>query len=337
MVGAHVDHLGRGGAGSLASGDSEGGIHHGADDNASGVGAMLEVADWLADLKRRGRLSLEHDVLLAAWSGEELGLLGSNYFVENFPGAPAAPTHTPETPEANGHESVGSTHGEPGDPRHESLTAYLNMDMVGRYREKLVVQGMGSSPVWGELIEKANVPVGLNLSPSNDSYLPTDATSFYVKGVPILSAFTGAHEDYHKPSDTPEKINYDDTQRIARFVGLVTRSLAMDGSMPPYQAMQKPKQGEQRAGLRAYLGTIPDYAQGDVKGVKLSGVGKGGPAEQAGVRGGDVIVKLAGKPIENIYDYTYAIEALKIGEPVEVVVRRGGEELTLTVTPGSRD
>jgi S1-C subfamily serine protease len=153
----------------------------------------------------------------------------------------------------------------------------------------------------------------------------------------VLSAFTGAHEDYHRPTDTPDKINYPGTRQVARLVGLVARGLATADSVPEYRAMEKPENLGRRAALRAYLGTIPDYAQGDEPGVKLSGVAKGGPADTAGVRGGDVIIGLAGKDVKNIYDYTYVIEALKIGEAVTVKVLRDGDELELTVTPGSRD
>jgi S1-C subfamily serine protease len=155
--------------------------------------------------------------------------------------------------------------------------------------------------------------------------------------VPILSAFTGAYSEYHTPRDTPATLNYDGAAKIARFMGLVARSLATREAPPDYVPQAGPKPGERRAGLRAYLGTIPDYAESDVKGVKLSGVAAKGPAAQAGVKGGDVIVELAGKKIENIYDYTYAIEALKIGQAVKIVVQRGPARLTLEVTPASRE
>ena len=157
-----------------------------------------------------------------------------------------------------------------------------------------------------------------------------------MQGVPVLSAFTGTHSEYHTPRDTPDTLNYDGAARVARFMGLVTRSLAIRETPPDYVPQAAPEQGQRRASLRAYLGTIPDYAE-DVKGVKLGGVAKKGPADKAGIRAGDVIVELAGKKIENIYDYTYAIEALKIGKTIKVVVQRGEKKLTLELTPGSRD
>lgn len=311
LIGAHIDHLGTGKAsGSLDPNAPDDAIHYGADDNASGIAALLEIAQYLADLKSRGKLKLKRDIVFAAWSGEELGLLGSHHFAEQHSKNPHAP----------------------------QIAAYLNMDMIGRYRDNLILQGVGSSNVWRRVIEKANVPIGLKLTLADDAYLPTDSTAFYVRDIPILNAFTGAHDDYHKPSDTADKINYADLTRIAKFMALVTRQLAIADDAPDYIAMKKPRDGERRGGLRAYLGTVPDYAQGEnAKGLKLSGVAQNGPAAKAGLLGGDIIVQLAGRKIENIYDYTYAIDALKIGTPVKVVVTRKGKRKTFEITPGSRD
>jgi hypothetical protein len=318
-IGAHLDHLGTGQASSsLAREDEKGLIHPGADDNASGVAGLLEIAQYLSDLKASGRHGFKRDLLFAGWSGEELGLLGSNHFVQDY---------FKDGQQGHGHAASG---------QKPSIVAYLNLDMIGRLRDKLVVQGVGSSSIWPGVIEQRNAPVGLSLTLQNDSYLPTDATSFYLMKVPILSAFTGSHEDYHSPRDTADKINYAGAQRISRFMALVARDLASRDSLPDYVAMKAPEEKGQRAGLRAYLGTIPDYAQGDVKGLKISGVAEGGPASKAGLQGGDLIVELAGRKIENIYDYTYAIDALKIGEPVRIVVLREGKKLTFEVTPASR-
>jgi len=219
----------------------------------------------------------------------------------------------------------------------ERVVAYLNMDMIGRLRESLVLQGVGSSSVWLRETERRNIPIGLPIVIQNDSYLPTDATSFYLNGVPLLSAFTGVHEDYHTPRDTADKINYEGSAKIAGLMGAITRSLLIDENTPDYVQMERPAESMPRTGLRAYLGTIPDYSQSDVTGVKLSGVMKGAPAEQAGLEAGDTVIELAGQKIENIYDYTYAIDALKVSVEVRVVVVRGDEEITLRVTPGSRE
>jgi len=312
VIGAHVDHLGsKAGASSRAKEEDHGKIHYGADDNASGVAGLMEIAQKLAAQKEAGELVLQRDIIFAAWSGEELGLLGSAHYVG---------------------EQQGS-----GSSLQDRFVACLNMDMIGRLEKALVLQGAGSSPYWAREIERRNAPIGLPLVIQNDSYLPTDATSFYIKGVPVLNAFTGAHEDYHTPADTPDKINYVGAEKVTRFMGLITRGLAVTGTIPLYKAMEKPENQGVRTGLRAYLGTVPDYSQGDVSGVKLSGVSARGPAEKAGLKGGDIIISLGGQEIKNIYDYTYAIGALKIGQEVEVSVIRDKKEISLQITPDSRD
>ena len=347
VFGAHVDHLGRGAGGSsLAKDDEKNAIHFGADDNASGTAGILEAAQWLASLRKQGKFPARRDVLFAAWSGEELGLLGSAHFVKQLEqGGGAHHSHADHAHAHQPHESESHEKNDAvADHQHAhqvggvypNIAACLNMDMVGRLEDKLVLQGVGSSSVWPSEIERRNAPVGLAITIQNDSYLPTDASSFYLKGVPILSAFTGSHEQYHTPRDTPDRLNYEGAARTTRLMTLITRALAQAEEAPDF-IEQAPPTDQPRAALRAYLGTIPDYAAGDVKGVLLSGVAQGGPAATAGVKGGDVIVELAGKKIENIYDYTYAIEALKIGETTPIVVQRGEERIELTVTPGSRE
>jgi len=315
VIGAHLDHIGSGkGMDSLADGADAGRVHPGADDNASGVAALLEIAQHLVEQQRAGRLKLKQDILFAAWSGEEMGRLGSARFVETFA--------------AKGNGTGGLL---------PQVSAYLNMDMVGRLDEYLYLQGAGSSSVWSGEIERRNLPVGLSIRTQNDSYLPTDATSFYLTGVPILSAFTGAHSDYNTPRDTAERINYPGLEKIARLMALITRSLAQREETPDYIETEKPTAKASRANLRAYLGTIPDYAASDIRGVKLNGVAKGGPAQQGGLRAGDIIVEIAGRRIENIYDLTYALNALKVGQETEVVVQRDGAEITLAVLPAARE
>jgi len=360
VVGAHIDHLGAGpSANSLAKDDEQSNIHFGADDNASGVAAMLQIAEAMSVAKDAGKLEGKRDVIFAAWSGEELGLLGSSHYVKQmetlfsqhaaaFGEAPSAET-VPKSESDSDKDKTSADKDKPASPGNDDrsgpntgglhlyIAACLNMDMVGRLQEKLVLQGIGSSSNWQQIIEKANVPVGLPITLQNDSYLPTDASVFFLHGVPILSAFTGNHGEYHTPRDTPEKINYEGISQISRFMSIVLKDLISQKKMPDYVMQTKPNDGQRRANLRAYLGSIPDYAASDTKGVQLSGVAKGGPADLAGVKGGDVIVNLAGKSIENIYDYTYAIEALKIGQEIEITVLRNGQPVTMKVTPGSRD
>ncbi len=315
VIGAHIDHLGpNAGSGSLARDDERGKIHAGADDNASGVAGMLEIAEYLVEQTSSGKIELTRDIIFAAWSGEEIGLLGSSHFARE----------------------AAKFFGDADAKLSLMFGACLNLDMIGRLDKSLVLQGVGSSDFWPGEIERRNVPVGLPLTLQNDTYIPTDATSFYLRGVPILSAFTGAHEDYHTPRDTVDKLNLEGARDISRFMALIARSLATGDTLPEYKVAKLPTDRENRGRLRVYLGTIPDYSQGDIKGVKLSGVTAGAPAEKAGVLAGDVIVKLAGKAVENIYDYTFILGAMKVGQETEIVVLRKEKEITFKIVPGSR-
>ncbi len=307
LIGAHYDHLGLGGTSSLQRAGEENKVHPGADDNASGVAWVMEVAAAIAQERAAHPEKMRRGVIFACWSGEEIGLIGSAAFCEQPP-VPLA-----------------------------KIVANVNGDMVGRLRDnKLTLQGVGSSTAWKRLIEKANVAAGFNLVLQDDPYLPTDVTSFYTKNMPVLNFFTGAHEDYHRPTDTAEKLNYEGLERIARFTKQIVLDLARAPERPDYAKVERSTTGMgSRDSLRAYLGTIPDYTT-DVKGVKLSGVRGGSPAEEAGLKGGDVIVEFAGQKIVNIYDYTYALDAVKIGQPVTIIVEREGQRMTLTATPAAR-
>jgi Tol biopolymer transport system component len=302
LVGAHYDHLGYGESGAMLRAGEENQIHFGADDNASGTATVLALARELAS-QRDG---LQRGIIFALWSGEELGVIGSSYFAEHSP-----------VPLSN-------------------IVACINFDMVGRLREnKLMLQGVGSSTAWRRLIEKRNVAAGFNLVLQDDPYLPTDVTSFYPRGMPVVSFFTGSHEDYHRPTDTAEKVNYDGMERIAKFARALVLDVANATQRLDYVKVASSDKGGSRENLRAYLGTIPDYAT-EVQGVKLSGVRGGSPAEKAGLQGGDVIVEFAGQKIANIYDYTYALDAVKIGQSIEIVVIRGGQRVSVKATPETR-
>ncbi len=245
--------------------------------------------------------------MLQFWSGEELGLLGSNAYV-NTPSVPL-----------------------------DQLAAYLNFDMVGRMQDnKLTVQATGTSAAWGRIIEQANIAGGFDLLLQQDPYQPTDVASFNLAGVPCLNFFTGTHTDYHRPSDTADKINYEDLDRIIEFAGAIARRVIELDTAPVFTKVdQQMDSGGGRAGVRVFTGTIPDYST-EVKGLLLSGVIGGGPAEAAGLQKGDVVIEIAGQTIANIYDYTYALEVLKIGEPAKVVYTRSGERRETTLTPGAR-
>lgn len=356
LIGAHIDHLGTGSnRSSLATDGDQAVIHFGADDNASGVASLLEMAQAFASQVREGKLKLKRDLVFAAWSGEELGLIGANHFADvleekhgakiaalrNQMAATANPENTdepPVDPVPVDPAPVDPASGQASDGLYPLISANLNLDMVGRLRENLILQGLGSSAQWRSEIEQRNVPVGLSLTLQDDCDLPTDASAFYRKGVPILAAFTGSHEDYHKPSDTPEKLNYDGAAQVTKLISLIAHGLATADNPISFQQYSGQEQaGNVRAVMRAYLGTVPEYGADDVKGVLLSGVTKGAPAAEAGLQAGDIIVELSGKPIDNVYDYTYAIEALKVGQQTTITVNRKGERILLAITPGSRD
>ena len=300
-LGAHYDHLGHGENGnSLAHSDEAGHVHFGADDNASGSAAVLGVARALAGAPHRRNL------LLSFWSGEELGLLGSAAFVAAPPMPPA------------------------------DLAAYFNFDMVGRMQDnKLTVQATGSSDAWPKLLEQANVLAGFDLLTQADPYQPTDVATFNQAEVPSLAFFTGTHPDYHRPTDTLDKINFEDLDRVVDFAASLIRRVDSMDAPPAFVRVEQQTEGGSRDGLRLFTGTIPNYST-DVAGLLLDGVIAGGPAEAAGLQKGDIIVEIGGQSIANIYDYTYALDVLKIGEPATVVFTRGGERKETTLTPAAR-
>jgi Zn-dependent M28 family amino/carboxypeptidase len=302
VIGAHYDHLGLGRNGtSLATASESGRPHVGADDNASGSAAVLAIADAFARRPVRRR-----HLVVGLWSAEEIGLIGSSAFVS-----------TPPIPV-------------------NEIGAYLNFDMVGRMQDnKLAVQATGSSPTWAQLIERANVAAGFNLALQPDPYQPTDVATFNQASVPSLNFTTGAHLDYHKPSDTADKINYEDLDRIADFATAIAARVMESDQVPSFVKVEQSSQTVNRTGVRVFTGTVPDYAA-EAKGLLLGGVIGGGPAERAGLQKGDVIVEIAGQTIANIYDYTYALELLKIDVPVKVVYMRGTERRETTLTPAAR-
>jgi hypothetical protein len=301
-IGAHYDHLGHGEAGNtLADKGDASKTHFGADDNASGSAAVLAIAEALSKQPRK------RNVVVGWWSGEELGLIGSAAYAAK----PLVPM--------------------------DQLSAYINFDMVGRMQDnKLTVQAAGTSPMWAKLLEQANITAGFDLIVQDDPYQPTDVATFNSAGVPCLTFFTGTHLDYHKPSDTADKIDYEDLDRVVDFAAAIVKRLEDADAAPQFTKVDQTQQGGGgRAGVRIFTGTIPDYAT-EVKGLLLGGVIGGGPAEQAGLKKGDVIVEIAGQTIANIYDYTYALDVLKIGVAVKVVYVREGTRIETMLTPSAR-
>ena len=190
--------------------------------------------------------------------------------------------------------------------------------------------------MWPGIVERANVPGGFDLALSDDPYLPTDSSAFNSVGVPTLNLFTGTHPDYHRPTDTADRLNYEGLARVARFAGLVARRIADLDEAPAFVRVERTAhQTPARTSMSAYTGTIPEYAT-EVEGLVLGGVMAGGPAAAAGLRKGDVIVEFGGMPVLNIYDYMNALGAARIGEPVTVVYLRDGERRTVALTPTAR-
>lgn len=296
-----MDHLGMGGKGSLSPDTVA--VHHGADDNASGTAGLLEVAQYLASQKSH----LRRSVLFASFSGEELGLLGSDYYVKH-----------PEYP-------------------LDHTDAMLNMDMIGRLTDsQLVVEGMGTSPQWQELVSKHNSD-SLHLKFKPDGFGPSDHSSFYAKDIPVMFFFTNLHADYHRPSDTWDKINYTGEQKVASLVSRIALDVANQDTKPAFTkaAASSMAPAGDRQGVRVSLGVVPDYAE-DVVGMKISGTRPGSAAEKAGLKGGDIIISFGGKSIKNIYDFTYLLSDYKPGDEVAIVVKRGSEEVTLKATLEAR-
>ncbi|MFN3533004.1 MAG: M28 family peptidase [Candidatus Brocadia sp.] len=308
IIGAHYDHIGYGGSDSLARKGEKGMVHNGADDNASGVSTVLELAAALAAEREMNPQLFKRGVIFALWSGEELGCLGSSYFIEH----PTIPL--------------------------KNVIAYVNFDMVGRLSENnLIVEGIGSSNAWAGLIEKCNVAAGFDLKLHRDPYLPTDATAFYSKEVPIIHFFTGVHEDYNRPTDDPDTLNYDGMVRIAEFARAIVLDLIKNVERPDYVKVAKSGESrKEKVFRRTYWGTVPDFASENIEGVKISTVKPEGPADKAGMKAGDIIVEIAGKKITNLYDYNYMMNAAGAGKPVEVVVLRNGKRETLIVVPIAR-
>jgi len=307
VVGAHYDHLGYGGKGSMRPNVNA--IHNGADDNASGTAAVLVAARRLHELL--GTAADRRTVLLVLFSAEEVGLGGSSFFVNN-----------PPVP-------LGK------------IVAMINLDMVGALRDdKLVAMGAESAAEWKPLVERIGTDLKLNVAAGGDGYGPSDQTSFYAKQIPVLHLFTGTHERYHTPDDDADAINFAGAARVSELTSRVAAAIATGEVTPKYaRASTAPMMEGDSRGYGAYLGTIPDYSamESSGGGVKLADVRSGGPADLAGIKGGDTIVEMAGTRIENLYDMTYALQDHKPGETIDVVVLRGSERVTLHATLGARN
>jgi Zn-dependent M28 family amino/carboxypeptidase len=300
VVGAHYDHLGRDTLGALDP-DARDVVRNGADDNASGTAAVLELARLVA------RAPLARTVVFVAFSGEELGLLGSQHFVSASP--------VPLT----------------------SVTAMLNFDMVGRFdRNQLQVFGTATATEFPALLAQLNTSAGFALTATGDGFGRSDHASFYGKDIPVLHFFTGTHADYHRASDDADRFNAAGAARVVDFAMGVLRDVGNRPGRLTFQRTPEPVAQQPRAGRGAYLGSIPDMAAGDGTGLRLTGVRGGSPAEVGGLKADDIIVEFGGKPVKDLYAYTDAIAAYAPGDTVKVVVKRSGTLVPLTIVLGRR-
>ena len=297
VIGAHYDHLGidQLRESSMYKG-KEPMIHHGADDNASGTSGLLEIAEKFGSIKER----VKRSIIFVAFSGEELGILGSTYFTNNSPV-----------------------------PLNE-IDAMLNMDMVGRLNSEnsLTIIGTGTSSEWKTLLNDKNkygFKLGFNDSGSGGS----DHQAFTNKNIPVLFFFTGTHSDYHKPSDTADKINNEGEARVVNYVYDIADDIDLEAKRPDFIKVAEPSnRGEVRS--RVTVGTVPEFGFNG-NGYKISGVTEGGPAAKAGMKANDIIIKFGPKTVNNIYDFMYAIGDYKAGDKVDVIVLRDGKEVKLNV------
>ena len=290
VIGAHYDHLGRGGEGSLAP-DAVGTVHPGADDNASGVAAVLGLARAFAEAGGAPRT-----LVFVVFSGEEMGLLGSAHYVRR----PAHPL--------------------------DRTVLMLNLDMVGRLRERtLYVGGVDSAAGLRELVQAQ--AGGLTLSLRGDPFGPSDHTSFYAAGRPVLFLFTGAHADYHRPGDTWDKIDAAGLAEVTGFAARVIDAVATIAPPPAYaRVAARPGSSGRGAGYGPFFGVVPEFGEGERPGVRVGGVRAGSPADKAGVRQGDVIVTFGGLTVRTLEDFTFALRGRRPGDRVEVTVVREGAE-----------
>jgi len=303
VVGAHYDHLGMGGEGSLVP-DSVA-VHNGADDNASGTAGLLELAQTFVAVPLSDR-----NLLFAAFAAEELGLLGSAWLAEHLPA------------------EVGT------------VEAMLNMDMIGRLDDtrSLTVYGTGTSPGWDPLLDRVNDSgaYDFRLSRIPDGYGSSDHASFYARGIPVLHFFTGTHSDYHRPGDDADRLNYPGEERVVRFISALIRTWTRSPELLVFQPAAAPETpGGGRAGISVYTGVVPDFGW-EGEGFRISGVNDGSPAAMAGLEPGDVILRMGDRSIRNIYDYTYALQDGSPGQRVEMELRRGERDFTVQIVLGNR-
>jgi hypothetical protein len=273
----------------------------------------MELAHYFSNEAKKKNGSLKKDLYFAIWTGEEIGVLGSSAFVKNW----------------NKNNKLAAS---------KYFMANLNMDMIGRLKDKLYVQGVGSGTTWAHLSEEISIRQGMPMVVQEDPYLPTDSMALYLAEIPAITFFTGAHAEYHSPRDRAETLNYPGLERVVKTVAEYTRLLSDSAVRMVQYVKVGGSQGKlEGRSFRVYLGTIPDYSQEGVKGVRISGVSKGSPADLAGLQEKDIIIEFSGVKIENIYDYVYTLQSVKANAETKMIVKRGDQTKELKITPKLKD
>ena len=297
VLGAHYDHLGLGYDHNSLDPSPEGKIHNGADDNASGTAGLLELARYFSQNKNFRAFNL----LFIAFSGEELGLVGSKKWIEQ----PTYPLH--------------------------KVYYMINMDMIGRLKDstkKLIIYGVGTSDQWIPLIDSVSKHFSFHIKKDSSGIGPSDQTSFYLKDIPVLHFFTGQHSDYHKPSDDADKINYPGEADILKFIIKLIEQTTLQKKPMQFQKTAIPKAN--KTNFKVTLGIMPDYTY-DGKGVKVDGTSPGRPADKAGIKQGDIIIQLGEYPTFTMEDYMQALSKFSKGQNTTVKVKRNDKELELNI------
>jgi hypothetical protein len=300
IVGAHYDHLGFGGPGSGSRQPDTLAIHNGADDNASGVAALLEIAEKLAANRKR----LQRSLLFVSFGAEEMGLLGSKFFTQN----PLIDL--------------------------KQVKMMFNLDMVGHLNPEtkaITLGGTGTAAGLDGIVQHHNGPYGFDLKLSPEGYGPSDHASFYAENIPVLFFFTGVHEQYHTPEDDTEGINFAGEKSIADYAYDLIVTLANQEPALVYQEAGPKSRPSAGRGFKVTLGVVPDFSSAEKTGFRIDGVRKGGPADRAGMQKGDIIVAIEGKAVTNIYDYMYRLNELKPGQRASVEFIRDGKKTILIV------
>ena len=275
--------------------------------NASGVAAVIELATYFARLKKDAPEKSTSTLICCLWSGKEQGFIGSTSFADRLA------------------------------IEKEKIKAYLNFDRIGRMKEnRLEIQGLGSAKEWKSIVERKNVVSGFNLKLRDNPYLPTDAASFYVNGIPGMNMTTGLLSAEHEQQDAIEKTNFPDLQRITKFASLLIGQLMKPEQSLNYQKVEIKSVIENKSSGLPTLGTIPGYAASDEPGVEIEGIQPGGPAEKAGILAGDRLMKLKGKEVKDIYDFMHILDELTVGVETDIQLKRDGKLLDLKIIPAEK-